>query len=102
MFIIGNLFIATVNVLDILLNIYMWVLIISALLSWVSPDPYNPIVRFLYGATEPVLRPIRRRLGIYGGIDFSPLIAILAIIFIRSFLVRTLIEIGYKLKGGLA
>jgi YggT family protein len=102
MFIIGNLFIATGNVLDILLNIYMWVLIISALLSWVSPDPYNPIVRFLYGATEPVLRPIRRRLGIYGGIDFSPLIAILAIIFIRSFLVRTLIEIGYKLKGGLA
>ncbi len=100
MFILGNLFIAIGNVLDILLSIYMWVIIIAALVSWVNPDPYNPIVRFLYGVTEPVLRPIRRRLGIFGGIDFSPLIVILAILFTRYFLVNSLIELGYKLKGG--
>ncbi len=100
MFVLGNLFIALGNVLDILLNIYMWVLIISALISWVNPDPYNPIVRLLYGITEPVLRPIRRRLGVFGGIDFSPLIAILVIVFLRSFIVSSLIELGYKLKGG--
>ncbi len=100
MFVLGNLFIALGNVLDILLNIYMWVLIIAALISWVNPDPYNPIVRFLYGITEPVLRPIRRRLGVFGGIDFSPLVAILAIVFLRSFVVSSLIELGYKLKGG--
>jgi YggT family protein len=98
MFVIGNLFIAVGNVLDILLTIYMWVIIIAALVSWVNPDPYNPIVRFLYGATEPVLRPIRRRLGIFGGIDFSPLIVILAILFIKYFLVSTLIELGYRMK----
>ena len=101
MFIFGNLFIALGNILDILLNIYMWVIIFSAIISWVSPDPYNPIVRFLYRVTEPVLRPIRRKLGIYGGIDFSPLVVILGIAFIRYFLVRSLIELGYKLKGGL-
>ncbi len=100
MFVLGNLFIALGNVLDILLNIYMWVLIIAALISWVNPDPYNPIVRFLYGITEPVLRPIRRRLGVFGGIDFSPLIAILVIVFLRSFIVSSLIELGIKLKGG--
>ncbi|RMG72287.1 MAG: YggT family protein [Nitrospirae bacterium] len=100
MFVLGNLFIAVGNVLDILLSAYMWVLIIAALISWVNPDPYNPIVRFLYGVTEPVLRPIRRRLGVFGGIDFSPLVAILAILFLKSFVVASLIELGYKLKGG--
>lgn len=101
MFVIGNLFIALGNILDILLNIYMWVIIISALISWVSPDPYNPIVRFLYGVTDPVLRPIRRRVGIFGGIDFSPIVVILIIMFIRYFLIRSLIELGFKMKGGL-
>lgn len=101
MFVVGNLFIAVGRVMDILLNLYMWVIIIAALISWVNPDPYNPIVRFLYGVTEPVLRPIRRRLGIFGGIDFSPIVAILVIIFLKYFLVGTLIELGYKMKGGL-
>jgi len=101
MIIVGNLFMAIGTVVDIVLNLYMWILIVAALISWVSPDPYNPIVRFLRSVTEPVLRPIRKRLGIYGGIDFSPLIVILGIIFVRSFLVKTLIEYGYRLKGGL-
>ncbi len=101
MFVLGNLFIALGNILDIILNIYTWVIIIAALISWVNPDPYNPIVRFLYRVTEPVLRPIRRRLGIFGGIDFSPLVVLLGIMFLRFFIVRSIIELGYKMKGGL-
>ncbi len=98
MFVIGNLFIAVGNVLDILLTIYMWIIIIAALVSWVNPDPYNPIVRFLYGVTDPVLRPIRRRIGIFGGIDISPMIAILIILFLKYFLVRSLIDLGYRIR----
>jgi YggT family protein len=101
MFVLGNLFIALGNILDIILNIYTWVIIIAALISWVNPDPYNPIVRFLYRVTEPVLRPVRRRLGIFGGIDFSPLVVLLGIMFLRFFIVRSIIELGYKMKGGL-
>ncbi|GBE33060.1 YGGT family protein [bacterium BMS3Bbin05] len=100
MIMLGNLFIAVGTIVDIILRLYIWVLIIAALISWVSPDPYNPIVRFLRSVTEPVLRPVRRRLGVFGGIDFSPLIVILGIIFVRSFIIRTIIEYGYKLKGG--
>ena len=101
MFVFGNLLIASGSILDIVLNIYTWVIIIAALLSWVNPDPYNPIVRLLYGVTEPVLRPIRRRLGILGGIDLSPIVALLIIFFLRYFIVKSLIELGYKMKGGL-
>lgn len=101
MFIFGNLVLAIANILDIVLSIYMWVVIIAALISWVNPDPYNPIVRFLYSVTEPVFKSIRRIIGFrLGPIDISPLIAILAIIFIRKFLISSLIELGYKIKGG--
>ena len=101
MFIIANLVLAVAQIVDIILSVYVWVVIIAALLSWVSPDPYNPIVRFLYSVTEPVFRPIRRRIGFrLGPIDISPMIVILAIMFIRKFLISSLIEFGYKLKGG--
>lgn len=102
MFIFANLLLALANILNILLTVYMWIIIISALLSWVNPDPYNPIVRFLYAVTDPVLRPIRRIIGLrLGVIDISPMIAILAILFIKSFLIKSLIEFAYKLKGGI-
>ena len=101
MFIFGNLVLAVATVLDYILDIYKWIIIISALLSWVNPDPYNPIVRFLYSVTEPVLRPIRRLIGYrLGPIDISPLIVIIAIIFTQRFLVSSLVELGYKIKGG--
>lgn len=101
MFIFGNLILAIANILDIVLSAYMWIVIIAALISWVSPDPYNPIVRLLYSVTEPVFRPIRRLIGFrLGPIDISPLVVILAIIFIQRFLISSLIEFGYKLKGG--
>jgi len=101
MFIVGNLFLALAQILDILLTVYMWIVIISALISWVSPDPYNPIVRFLHRVTEPVYRPIRRIVGSRMGIiDISPMIVILGIIFIKYFLIQSLIELAHKLKGG--
>ncbi len=102
MFIFGNLILAIASVMDIILGVYKWIIIIAAIISWVNPDPYNPIVRFLYSVTEPVLRPIRRLIGYrLGPIDFSPLLAIVAIIFIQRFLITSLTEIGYKLKGGI-
>jgi YggT family protein len=93
--VVSNLFIVVANVIDIGLLIYMWIIIIRALISWVSPDPYNPIVRFLYRVTEPVLRPVRRILPIGGmGMDFSPLIVILIIYVLRIFLVRILFQLA--------
>ncbi|MBZ0157599.1 MAG: YggT family protein [Alphaproteobacteria bacterium] len=101
MFVFANFIIAVANIVNIVLDIYYWIVIIAALVSWVNPDPYNPIVRFLYSVTDPVLRPIRRLIGYrLGPIDISPLIVILAIIFIQRFLIRSLIEFAYTLKGG--
>jgi YggT family protein len=97
MFIIGNLFIALANVLNFVLQLYMYVIIARAILSWINPDPYNPIVRFLYSITDPVLHAIRRRLPVFfGGIDFSPWVVVLAIMFLQKFLVPSLLEIGLR------
>jgi len=94
----GNLILAMAQVINLGLTIYMWIVIIRALISWVSPNPYNPIVRFLYRATEPVLWRVRRILPIGGfGIDFSPLIVILVIYVLKVFLVRTLVQFAYRL-----
>ncbi len=100
MFILGNFLEAVAKVLDIALTIYMWIVIISALISWVNPDPYNPIVRFLRNATEPVYRKIRKYIPTYfGGIDIAPVIVILLIVFLQIFLVNSLLGLAYKLKG---
>lgn len=97
----GNLIIAAAEVLNIVLEIYTWVIIIAAIISWVNPDPYNPLVRFLGRVTAPVLNPVRRMVGgRLGPIDISPLLVIFAIFFLQRFLVRSLIEFGYRLKGG--
>ncbi len=96
MFIFGDLLVGIVKILHVLLEIYMWIIIIAAIISWVNPDPYNPIVRFLYSVTEPVLRPIRRLIGYrLGPIDISPIIVILAIILFQSILVRLIIRSGF-------
>ena len=101
MLIFGNLLIAVAEIINMLLNIYYWVVIIAALISWVNPDPYNPVVRFLRAVTEPVFRPIRRLIGYrLGPVDISPIIVILGIFFVQRFLIRTVLEIGYKIKGG--
>ena len=99
MFIIGNFLSATAQILKIVLELYMWVIIIRALLSWVNPDPYNPIVQFLYSITEPVLYRIRQLIPMSGiGIDFSPIIVLLAIVFLQGFLVESLDVLGARLQ----
>lgn len=101
MFILGNLILAIAKVLNIILETYKWVIIISAVISWVNPDPSNPIVRFLYSVTEPALRPVRRIIGYrLGPIDISPLVIILIIVFIQKFLIGSLIELAYNIKIG--
>ena len=98
MFVFGNLFHAVAFILDSILSIYMWIIIISALISWVNPDPYNPIVRFLHSVTDPVLRPIRRRLGMAMGVDISPLIVILIIMFIKHFIIASLFDMASRMR----
>jgi YggT family protein len=99
MFVFGNVILGIAKVLGVVLNIYMWVIIIRALLSWVNPDPYNPIVQFLTRITEPVLKPFRKLVPAYRlGIDLSPLIAILIIYFLEIAVVDTLVRIGYSMR----
>ena len=98
MIILSNFLTAIAKVLDIVLSIFMWIVIARAVLSWVSPDPYNPIVRFIHKVTEPVLYQIRRRIPVnFGGIDFSPIIVFLAIIFLQRFAVQSLYELAQTL-----
>ncbi|MBI4313273.1 MAG: YggT family protein [Candidatus Omnitrophica bacterium] len=99
MFVLANFISAAANILSILLTIYYWMILIRALISWVNPDPYNPLVQFLNGATEPVLEPIRRLIPAWKmGLDLSPLIAILLVMFLQKFLVATLLEISFKMR----
>lgn len=98
MFIIGNLLKAVAVVFNYVLHFYMWIIIARAVLSWVNPDPYNPIVRFIHNVTEPVLYRIRRKLPLdFGGIDFSPIVVILGIIFLQHFVVTSLFRLSATL-----
>jgi YggT family protein len=101
MFIIANFINALAYILDFALTIYMYILIARAILSWVNPDPYNPIVSFLYRATEPLLHRVRRVLPDTGGLDLSPLLILLAIFFLQKFLVSSLFELVNRLKFGM-
>jgi YggT family protein len=99
MFVLANLMTAVAQIIDIVLSIYMWIIIIRALISWVNPDPYNPIVQLLYKLTEPVLYQIRRLVPAYGyGIDLSPLIALLVVIFLKAFLVASLYQLAQRMR----
>lgn len=97
MFVLSNLFAAIAEILHWIIWLYIYVVVARALISWVSPDPYNPIVQFLYRVTEPVLEPVRSRLPAGLGIDFSPMIVILLLYFLDMFLVRTLHGIAVRL-----
>jgi YggT family protein len=95
MFVIGNFLYALAVVVDYALTIYLWLVIARAVLSWVSPDPYNPIVRFIHNVTEPVLFRIRRLVPLdLGGIDISPIIVMMAVIFLQKFLVGSLVGLS--------
>ena len=99
MFILSNFIAAIAKILSIVLNLYMWLIIIRALASWFSPDPYNPIYQFLLRITEPVLGYIRRFLPMRAGMmDLSPIVALLVIIFLQTFLVQSLYGIAMSLR----
>ena len=95
MFILGNFIRALAEVINIGLTLYMWIVIAHAILSWVRPDPYNPIVRFINQVTEPLLYQIRRRIPTaFGGMDFSPIIVLMGIVFLRIFIVDSLLRLA--------
>ncbi len=98
MIFLRNFLEAAAIVIRWVLQIYMWIIIARAILSWVSPDPYNPIVRFIHNITEPVLYQVRKRIpALMGGIDFSPIIVLLAILFLQHFVVQSLLDWAAKL-----
>ena len=99
MFIFANLLNSIAMIIHYVLQIYLWLVIGRAIISWVNPDPYNPIVNFLYQVTEPVLYRIRRIIPFPSiGIDISPIIVFAAIMFLDSFLVGTLQEIAMRMR----
>jgi YggT family protein len=99
MFVVSNFLGAMAAVLQMILWLYMWIVIARALISWVNPDPYNPIVRFLYNATEPLLYRVRRGLPVFaGGLDLSPLVVLVAIYFLQSFLVQSLRDLAFSIR----
>lgn len=99
MFVFSNFVLAMASVLQLILTLYMWIVIARALISWVNPDPYNPVVRFLYNATEPLLYRVRRALPVFaGGLDLSPLVVLVAIYFLQIFLVQSLRELAVNIR----
>lgn len=100
MFVMSNFIIALARILNLILTALYWLILIRALISWVNPDPYNFIVKFLYKTTEPILYPLRRILptNFKIGIDLSPLIAVLVIFFLKDFLVSSLIQFAISIK----
>ncbi len=99
MFALRDLLVALAQVLNLVLTMYMWLIIARALISWVNPDPYNPIVRFLYNVTEPVLAWLRQRLPlVYSGLDLSPFLVLLAIVFLKNFLIASILDLAYRLS----
>jgi YggT family protein len=99
MFVLGNFFQAAAMVAGYAIDILWWLIIIRALLSWVSPDPYNPIVQFIEKMTEPFLDPARRLIPSHKlGIDISPLLVLLFLYFLKIFLVQSLLGIALRLK----
>lgn len=98
MFVLGNFLISSAHLVEALITILYWLILIRAIISWVNPDPFNPIVQFLYRATDPVLAPIRKFLPTLGPFDISPVIAFFILYFLKLFLVSTLVDLGMKLK----
>ena len=99
MFILANFLLASAAVVEIILTLMMWLIFIRAILSWVSPDPFNPIVSFFYQVTEPILTPIRRLIpSSFGRVDLSAMIAFFLIIFLQNFLVPSLRDLASHLR----
>ncbi|MCW5201675.1 MAG: YggT family protein [Candidatus Electrothrix communis] len=97
MFMLGNFLLALAKLVNVAFTAYIWIVIGRAIISWVNADPYNPIVRFLVQATDPVLERIRRYVPPMGGLDLSPMLLIFGLVFLQSFIVPTLTQIGMSL-----
>jgi len=100
MFILSNFISSVAHILDILLSMISWLVILRALVSWVNADPGNVIVQFLYKTTEPLLAPVRKRLPLNFqlGIDISPVIVVLAVLFLKSFLIKSLFDLSIWIR----
>lgn len=98
MTILSNFLLALAKLVHIVLLAYTWIVIARAVISWVNPDPYNPVVRFLIQVTEPLLVRIRRVVPPMGGLDLSPMLLILAVIFLQQFLEPTLQQLAMNLR----
>jgi len=98
MFVLGNLLITIGRLLNFAIGVYIWLIIIRALLSWFNPDPFNKFVQLLNDITDPVLRPVRRLLPLNLGFDISPIIVIILLYFTQSFIARTIIDLGVRLR----
>jgi len=81
---------AIAHLITTALDVYLLILLARVLLSWVSLDPGHPVVSWIHRMTEPLLGPIRSVLGVWGGLDFSPVVAILLLSFLRRWIVRLL------------
>ena len=98
MFVFGNLVSAIAEAVNLLFTAYTWLIVIRVLISWVSPDPFNPIVQFLMRVTDPVLEPFRRVIPSIGFIDISPVVALLVLQVLQKFLVKTLFDLSLRLR----
>ncbi|HKK00951.1 MAG TPA: YggT family protein [Desulfuromonadales bacterium] len=97
MAVLRELILAIAQIVDLAFSIYIFIVIARALVSWVSPDPYNPIVRFLHSATDPVLSRIQRLLPLqFGGIDFSPVVLLIGLAFVERIVKALLIYLAYS------
>lgn len=100
MILLANLLHAIGYILNIAIMIYIWIVIIRVFLPWIGADPYNPVVSFINSITDPPLRLLQRYIPPVGGVDLSPLALIFALIFVKIFVVKTILQIGYSLSSG--
>ena len=100
MIILGNLLRALATILSQVLRLYSFVILVSVLISWVSPDPFNPVVRILRAATEPIFAWVRRHLpfAMVGMLDLSPLIVLITIQLIQMVLVQSMFDYAYRMR----
>lgn len=98
MFVLSNFLMSLAQLLEVVFTLLSWLIIVRALISWVSPDPFNPIVQFLYRATDPILAPIRKFLPALGPLDISPIVAFFILLFLKSFLVSTIMELAARVR----
>lgn len=92
----GNIFISAIyQVVDLAFTIYIFIVIARAIISWVNPDPYNPIVRFLHNATDPVLYRLRKYLPLqFGGFDFSPIVLLIGLSVLKQFVLQLIVVLA--------